>query len=195
VIDYDLVPKAAYYFLRRAYEPVLLSFRTSETGLELWVTSSAVRDHQLALTVEVCGFDGTVDHCETIVVTAKAFTSEPVWSAPAVPPADRYAWVSAASETTPVSSNRRFFAPLKALPLAGNPIAATVTRRGNSAVIELLASGYAYLTRVTSSLPGARFSSNYVDLQPSDMHTIEVSDLVAGAQLHVATYGAPAVLL
>jgi beta-mannosidase len=195
VVDYDLVPKAAYYFLRRAYEPVLLSFRTSDGGLELWVTSSASRDHQLVLTIEVRGFDGSVDHCETVVVTAKAYTSEPVWSAATVPPADRYAWVSAVSETTSMSSNRRFFAPLKALPFADNPIAAAVDRRGNSAVIELRASGYAYLTRVTSSLPGARFSSNYVDLRPSDMHTIEVSGLAAAAQLHVATYRAPAVVL
>ena len=40
VIDYDLVPKAAYWFLQRVYRPVLASFRAVDSGLELWVTNS-----------------------------------------------------------------------------------------------------------------------------------------------------------
>ncbi|MGH9060676.1 MAG: glycosyl hydrolase 2 galactose-binding domain-containing protein, partial [Acidimicrobiales bacterium] len=40
VVDHDLVPKAAYHYLARAYAPVLASFRRDGDRLELWLSNS-----------------------------------------------------------------------------------------------------------------------------------------------------------
>ncbi len=40
VLDHDLVGKAGYWFLQRAYAPVVATFRRDGERVELWVTSS-----------------------------------------------------------------------------------------------------------------------------------------------------------
>ena len=53
VVDYDLVPKAAYHYLSRAYAPLLASFRRADDTLELWLSTGPGR---ASLTVTATGF-------------------------------------------------------------------------------------------------------------------------------------------
>jgi beta-mannosidase len=192
VIDYDLVPKAGYYFLQRVFQPVLASFRTTPAGLELWVTNSGMRDETLDLVVEVAGFDGVVDRREELAVSAGAYTSAPVWSTTRVPRVEQYAWVRSSGGTAELWPNRRFFGRLKELPLTGGGLTADIRRTGETAAqVELHASSYTYLARVMCSQPGALFSSNYLDLRAGDTWTIDVTGLAPGAELSVGSYGAP----
>ena len=58
VIDYYLEPKIAYYFLRRAYEPVLVSFERTEDQICAWVVNDSPDPVAGRLVVERLGFDG-----------------------------------------------------------------------------------------------------------------------------------------
>ena len=58
VIDYYLQPKIAYYFLRRAYEPVLVSFEKSQDRICVWVVNDSPQPVKGTLVVERLGFDG-----------------------------------------------------------------------------------------------------------------------------------------
>lgn len=189
VIDFDLVPKAGYWFLQRCYGPLLASFRATDDALELWVSNSSREPVDLALTVEVGGLVGAPAERHDVAVTVAAATSRPVWSRPDVPGPDQVAWVSEASGLLP--ANRRFFAPLRALPLRASTVHATVEGSGPGwARVRLTAHGYAYLARVLCDRPGARFSTNYVDLRDGQSVVIDVTDLPAGAVLSVSSYGA-----
>jgi len=60
VIDYYLEPKIAYYFLRRAYEPVLVSFEKTPDRICVWVVNDSPEAVAGTLVVQRLGFDGRV---------------------------------------------------------------------------------------------------------------------------------------
>jgi beta-mannosidase len=162
--------------------------------VELWVTNSSHRPVDLDLVVESgCFDDDSLDRAE-VRVHAAAFSSAVVWQRAGKPPSDEYVWVSDRQGTIP--ANRRFFAPLRHLPLQAGSVTAEVRPTGDaSLVVDLTAQSYCYLTRLCSSLPGARFSSNYLDLRPGQTWSIDVTGLAPHAELTLATYRQPAQVL
>ncbi len=60
VVDYYLEPKIAYYFLRRAYEPVLVSFEKTRDRISVWVVNDSPQAVAGTLAVQRLGFDGKV---------------------------------------------------------------------------------------------------------------------------------------
>jgi len=58
VIDYYLEPKIAYYFLRRAYEPVLVSFERTQDRIGVWVINDSPEPVAGTLVVERLDFNG-----------------------------------------------------------------------------------------------------------------------------------------
>jgi beta-mannosidase len=192
VVDHDARPKAAYYFLQRAYRPVIATFRVDGELLELWVTNSGPTAVDLALTVEVAPFVGAPTTRDEVPVRSEPAASEVVWRGRA-PDAGSFAWVSDAQGA--VADNRLFFGPLRSLPLTGR-VEAVATRTGpRSAHVDLRSTGYSYLARVMAPVPGVRCDRNYLDLRDGDTARITVTglpaDLDVGA-LTVASYGAPA---
>lgn len=188
VIDYDLTPKAAYYFLQRAFQPLQASFATADDTLELWVSNTGLAGATVELVVELTDHRHSVLQRAVVTAHVPAYTSQPVWSGKR-PPAARCAWVTASDDRLP--RNRQFLAPIKELGEFGS-VTGAAHRRGSDAVVELQASGHAYMVRVMSSLPGARFSTNYVDLRQGDIERVSVSGLHPDAVLSVAAYGQPA---
>lgn len=61
IVDYYGVPKAAYYSLKRACQPLVASFKPVTGGHELWLTSSRGDKVRGSLTVEERNVDGTVN--------------------------------------------------------------------------------------------------------------------------------------
>lgn len=194
IVDYDLAGKAGYYFVQRAYRPVVASFTRTEDGiLQLWVTNSGVSPAKLSLRAEVATFEGKQILDERIDVEVAGLASEPVWSADAASVAagpDRFAWVS--EDHGAIEPNRLFFAAIKDLELDTGNVESTITAGPDgTAVVELVSHGYNYLTRVTAPIPGITFSANYLDLRDGDRRRIEVSGLPAGfdvRRLEVGTY-------
>jgi beta-mannosidase len=181
VIDYDLVPKAAYWFLQRVYRPVLASFRLAGPDLELWVTNSSTTDRELDLQVQL-GFDGVL---EDLVVKSPALSSAPVWTGTSPSDIARVLSPSGAVET-----NRAFCQPLKELPISSAPVTAEVVRSdGSSCDVVLRASAYSYLARLQSTDPQTRYDGNYVDLAAGEERVIRVTGLSPEASLSVASYG------
>lgn len=58
VIDYYLEPKIAYYYLRRAYEPVMVSFERTADRICVWVVNDSMQPVAGTLVVQRRGFDG-----------------------------------------------------------------------------------------------------------------------------------------
>jgi beta-mannosidase len=193
VLDFDGIGKASYYFLQRAYRPIIASFGDSPEGASLWVTNSGAATVDLTLSVQVASFDGTVAHEEQLQVQSAGGSSVPVWITPVRPSAGQFVWVSDAAGV--IAPNRRFFARLKDLPLDQAAVQATVRPTGSStASVELVSEGYSYSTHVLAPAPNVTFSSNYLDLRTGDRVTIDVAGLPEGfnpASLEVRTYDRP----
>ncbi len=60
VIDSALQPKAAYYYARRFFAPVLLSFRRDDRYLEVWITNDTMHQLSAPLVLQLRSFTGSV---------------------------------------------------------------------------------------------------------------------------------------
>ncbi|MFC1443079.1 sugar-binding domain-containing protein [Streptacidiphilus sp. N1-10] len=191
VIDYDLVPKAGYYALQRAFAPVLASFhQTDDGGLQLWVTNSTPAPVRTTARIELAEFAGARLWDELVPVDLGAMESRQVWHGQ-VPGTQAYAWVSSDDGCFP--DNRLFFDRLKNIDFSAGRLKAAVERNGRStASVTLASEGFTYMARVSTGTPGCRYNSNYVDLRDGDQHTIEIAGLPTDfdlRDLHIACYG------
>jgi beta-mannosidase len=195
VIDHDTVPKAGYWFARRAFSPILASFRMEGDELQLWISNSGGGEATVVADVELLDVAARPDGGERVEATVPAGASLVAWRATGPFAASQVAWVSSPDGTFP--ANRTFFAEVKDVPLTDPGLQVEIEPAGDgAAVVAITASSYAYLVHIPSPMPGVRFSDNYLDLRAGDTARIQVSGLPAGfdlQQLAVHPYaGTPA---
>jgi beta-mannosidase len=75
-VDYYLEPKIPYYFLKRACEPVLISFEQTEDRIGVWVVNDTSAPVCEKLTVELWTFDGKMEKRITREVNLAATESK-----------------------------------------------------------------------------------------------------------------------
>jgi beta-mannosidase len=180
VVDHDLVPKAGYHYLSRAFAPVLASFHRDGDTLELWLSNSGRTQVTTTSSVTIAGFDGRVHLRENVTATVASGESRAVWTRSGLELIeDRYAWVD--SLDGDFSPNRLFFAEIKDIPFGDSKldVVATKADRGN-ATLSVTATGFAYFVHALTPEPGTRFDINYLDLRDGDTATIEVTGLPEG---------------
>ncbi|MBL7489429.1 glycoside hydrolase family 2 protein [Frankia sp. AgB1.9] len=188
VVDHDLVPKASYHYLSRAYAPVLASFRRDGDALELWLSNSGRTEVTTTAAVTVAGFDGT-DHLHEHVTAAVApGESRAVWTGVGLKlTADRYAWVDSQDDAFP--SNRLFFAEIRDVPFGEAKLATATTKTGlDTAALTITATGFAYFVHALTPSRETRFDTNYLDLRAGQTATIQItglSDTVDPASIQV----------
>lgn len=177
VIDYYGVPKAGYYALRRAFAPVLASFKEAGAGMELWISNDSLEPLAERLAVCHASFDGGEIRREEVTVSVPPLTSVPVWRCNAVDlpgSADHYLWVS--GETGRVAPNRHFFSPFKDLRRSLPEVEITATAVDAHEVrLELRAAAFATFV-VVETATGAVVSDNFFDLYPGQTAIVTVRD-------------------
>jgi beta-mannosidase len=178
LIDYHGFAKAAYHFVRRAYAPVLASFRAAADGaMELWVTNdtrSAVRD---AACVRLGRFTGPPVTEAAVDVLVPAHTSRCVatWAPDELPGGpERYLRVSSPSGIFP--ANRHFFAAIKDLDRPRAEVAHDVEDAGDGRLrVTLRTDAYAYFVHVATPDEHVRYSDDYLELEPGEERTITLA--------------------
>ncbi len=168
IIDYSLLPKASYYFVKRVYSPTIASFRFDQGQLELWISNSGFNPVADDVTVEILSVgSGQMFMEHRLKIEADPWSSQCVWSSSVESPLyDSVAMVHSARQMFP--DNRFFFAPIKDLPLTSPQLAMSVTETHDdgSATLEIVADSYAYLVQLSSADPGVHFDDNYFDVAP-----------------------------
>ncbi|MEV6981099.1 glycoside hydrolase family 2 protein [Sphaerisporangium sp. NPDC051017] len=189
VVDYEGVPKAGYWYARRAYAPVLASFRQVGDGLELWICNSTASLVTTTARVSVSPFEGR-GKGETVAATVEPRSASLVWRTEGPFSEDRFAWVESVDGAFP--ENRLFFAEIKDLPFSEQALEVTITDAGDGeAVVDIAAEHFAYFVHLPTPAPGVRFSDNYVDLRAGTSRRIHVTGLPSGFgadDLRVETY-------
>jgi beta-mannosidase len=179
VLDYHGFGKAGYYYVRRAYAPILASFKVLEGGgVELWITNDTLAEVTENATVRLGAFAGDLVWEESLPIRVEANSSRPVghWEGSKINGRpDRYLSVRSPEGLFP--TNRHFFAAIKDLRRTPVQPEATITPAGDHELrVRLQAPGYAYFVHLSVSNEDTRFGDNYFDLEPGDSHTIVVAN-------------------
>jgi len=180
LIDFYGFGKASYFYTRRAYAPVMASFKAlGDGGLELWIVNDTPVAVEGALCVAMRSFAGGVDWLEETRFHAEPRRSEPVWRAEPGRLAggpDRV--VTARSSRGQFPANRHFFAPIKNLArgdIAPPRIAVNVLGPYELAVV-IAASAYLHFVNILAPDERTRFSDNYFDLAAGEVARIAVTN-------------------
>jgi len=80
VIDSALRPKAAYFAAKRFFQPVLLSFRRKEGGLECWVTNDLLDRVDGTVELSLSSFTGKIRWKKNIACTISKNSSARIFS-------------------------------------------------------------------------------------------------------------------
>jgi beta-mannosidase len=75
LIDYGLNPKAAYYFVKRAFQPVIAPLIVKQGRVYAYVVNETKKDLELDFKFELLRFNGENLHAENRKVTVPAYTS------------------------------------------------------------------------------------------------------------------------
>jgi beta-mannosidase len=179
VIDYNGFGKAGYYYARRAYAPLLASFKPASDGsVELWLTNDTLSGVRDDATVRLASFEGETIWEEDIRVRVPANASRQVahWPADRVKGApDRYLTAQSGEDRFP--KNRHFFAAIKDLertPL--EPNVSIVPTGEHELRVRLRTPVYAYFVHLEVPDESTGFSDNYFDLEPGEERTIIVTN-------------------
>ncbi len=175
LVDYDGVEKAAYHAVRRAFAPVLASFKPAPDGaVELWISNDTREPVRGEVTILLEGLDGAAIERWTTAYDAPAGGHATPWRVPLPSAPDRVLRaLCGAARFEPV---RHFFAPIRDLKLSDGEPDVRLTRLGPSALrVELTSPVCLPFVHLTSVRPDLRFSDNHFDLFPGDVRRIEIT--------------------
>ncbi|NQE64443.1 glycoside hydrolase family 2 protein [Caulobacter sp. RHG1] len=175
LVDYDGVEKAAYHAVRRAFAPVLASFKPAPDGaVELWISNDTREPVRGEVTILLEGLDGAAIERWTTAYGAPAGGHATPWRVPLPSAPDRV--LRALCGAARFEPARHFFAPIRDLKLSDGEPRVRVTRLGPNALrVELTSPVCLPFVHLTSARPDLRFSDNHFDLFPGDVRRIEIT--------------------
>ncbi len=178
LVDYYGFGKAGYFYVRRAYAPVMASFKALEDGaVELWITNDTRQALEEQVTLDLADFCGAALWTQALSVRLPALSSAPVWRGAAELVAaapDRVLAVRSAADRFP--ENRHLFAAIKDLarPADTRPSVEIEQRGPHELAVHLGAESYLHFLHLLVPFEETRFSDNYFDLAAGRSRTIQV---------------------
>ena len=187
VIDYYLEPKIAYYYLRRAYEPVLVSLERTADRICVWVVNDSIQPVAGTLVVQRRGFDGkTKGKLQTEIALAPGEAKRCLDLTPLGDISLRSEFLQATvvgHEAMCLLIGERYLH----LPQAH----LTVRKAGDG--VEVATDVFAKQVVLEFEGPsGAVFEDNYFDLPPGQTRTISVVNAASAGQVTVRAVNAEA---
>jgi beta-mannosidase len=179
ILDFYGFGKAGYYYVKRAYAPVLASFKARHDGaIELWVTNDTLHEVDDVAVIQIGSFmEGTIWH-ERRRIRVPANSSRSVGLVKAhgvIPGSDNY--LAVRSETDQFPANRHFLAAIKDLKRRPQPPEISIVSRGDHELaIHIRASSYLLMVHVLVNDEHTRYSDNYFDMSAGESRTIAVTN-------------------
>jgi beta-mannosidase len=167
VMDYYGFGKAGYYALKRAYHPVLASFKqTPSGGVQLWVTNDTLRTIEDTAKIQIHSFTGEIDRQEDISFQVPAESSQIIWEADLSShrnSPDHVLWVRSSRARFP--DNRLFFTAIKSLRLQSTePEWKVMDSEPEGMTLRFTAKRFVFFIHIDATDPAIRYSDNYFDL-------------------------------
>ena len=178
VIDSALRPKAAYFYAKRFFAPLLLSFRKREQSIDIWLTSDLPTSVEGTLIVSRRSFDGIVQWTEELHHRMPANVSRKILSISAakldgLTPASEYLLAEWKDINGGTAENRLFFAEPKHLSLPDPGLMTEIQHRGDDGhTVRVTATTFAKNIRLELLGEDAIFEDNYFDADAGIVRSI-----------------------
>jgi beta-mannosidase len=178
VLDYYRFPKAGYFYVRRAYAPVMASFKAEADGsVSLWLVNDTLADVTDTIVWGHGAFDGQKLHEEELEIgvptnSVSRVAHIPVSALSGGDPARRYLYVRSTRGLFP--DNRHFFVDIKDLKRPPSNLRVEKAATDDGIQVRVASDVYAYFVKLTVPIEGTRFSNNYFDLFPGQEKVIRV---------------------
>jgi beta-mannosidase len=178
VIDSRLRPKAAYYFARRFFSPVLVSIRRTGAGLEIWITSDLPVPARGTLEVSLVSFEGKTVLKEKDLLRVESDASVRIrtihWNDLRAYDLKRYYVLARfAAERGDLSENRHYFVEQKHIGLPDPGLSVSVARTGGTSfAVTLRAKKLARDVRLEVEGTDVEFDDNVFDIDGGSVKTV-----------------------
>lgn len=178
VLDYYAFPKAGYFYARRAYAPVMASFkREDDGGYSLWVVNDTLATVMDDVTWGVCTFEGTILRRETVRAAVPANSSQMLTRVAGheLPGDPRRTFLFVRSGSGCFPDNREFRVEVKDLvrPQPSLTVGMSQDEIGR-VTVRVSSDVYAYFVKLIVPIEGTRFSDNYFDIFPGEERMVQV---------------------
>ncbi len=175
MLDYYGFGKASYYYVRRAYAPVLASFKALPDGsVELWLTNDTQQELHDTISLQVRTFEGQTLWEQSLAVQIPANASQPVWQSETFQGAKMAGqYLQGRSQQSRFPANRHFFAAIKDLERVPAAVEYTITRQNEHELqVHLRARTYAFFVHLNGVDEQTKISDNYFDMGADEERTI-----------------------
>ncbi|MDQ8028914.1 MAG: glycoside hydrolase family 2 protein [Brevundimonas sp.] len=171
LIDFDGVEKAAYHAVRRAFAPVLASFKAVGDQVELWVTNDTATPVSGDIVVTLETLSGEARDQWTVSSTAPANGHHIPWRG-ALPKDDDLV-LHARSTEGAFERARLLPVPIRDLKLPSARPAVEISRLSPMRLkVDLRADAWLAFVHLTSKRADLRFSDNHFDLVAGESRTV-----------------------
>lgn len=183
LIDYYLFPKASYYYARRFYHPVLLSFKEEGGAISVWVTNDSQERYTDTLTVSVqnCFGNGTFQQAYPVLVesnssmqVAEFSPAEVEWRLGVIDRRSHFMMVR--SERADVNDNHFFFAEHKDLRFSPCHLQIDHEAGADYLAITLATDCFARFVKLECPIDHTMFSDNYFNILPGETKKVIVTN-------------------
>ncbi|WP_410843092.1 beta-mannosidase [Paraburkholderia sp.] len=175
LVDYDGARKPSWYYVARAYSPVLGSLKITDDGtLELWVTNDTLNEVKSDATLTLTDLSGLTFNEQMIEWCVPANASVVVWRS------TRAKIGAAPNRVLAVRSprfpgNRLLFGPFKELLGTGADPRIMIEDEANEMLrVTLTGTHYHPIVHLHSDDPAVKFSDNCFDLGKHETRTVRV---------------------
>jgi len=177
LVDYFGFGKGSHYYVRRAYAPVMASFKPGEgDAMELWLTNDTLAAISGPATVALERFSGEVMWSREIAADVGANESRCIWRGQAAGGEGEVLTTRSVNGSFP--ENRRFFVPIKELDrsAAVAPEVSIAAAGRNEVRVTITAKTYVWFVHLLNADEATNYSDNYFDLAAGETRTIVVSN-------------------
>ncbi len=170
VIDYYLRPKASYYAVKRAFEPVIISLDEKEGWIEVWICNDTLKESKGKLELKSMSFEGKTLWREEREVSVPANQSVRVWvkslSEMEIKSTKKdFVYASLSTEKGKVE-NHLFLERERELEFPSRQFERRIHQNEDGLEIELYASTFVRSVMLTVPDENPEFSDNFFDLIP-----------------------------
>lgn len=169
IIDYYLNLKPGYYYIKRAFQPILVSIKREDYGVSIWVVNDTLENYGNAkLEFGVSTLDGKIIKKSRKNIRIAANKSECfVKDFVEQMKRQRFYYVKLRINGKIISENRHFFSAYKSLMMPKANVNCKLEKKGNKkAILKVKTDNFAYF--VNFDLPNkVACSDNYFDIFPN----------------------------
>lgn len=176
LVDFDGGEKAGYHAVRRAFAPVLASFRAlGDDRYELWITNDTHDTRAGQAVVELHWPDGRTVWRREARFQAPPGSQAMAWTGSVPPDEGQILTVRSHDEAFP--PNRHLLAPISQLNLDGGarPNVRVHSLSGHTCQLDISATTYLPFVHLTSTRADLAFSDNYFDLMAGESRRVTVT--------------------